>query len=115
MECELPLFYSHWEVTARKSHTCCECIAPINPGERHFVASGMWPDGDKPKRFRQHLLCEKACEYVRDYFNDDCIGFGQLFEWIGSEAYNLKEFKNSEKGKTFRKMIADIKRRERNS
>lgn len=115
MECEVPLFYSHAEVVARKEHRCCECTASILPGEKHFTAVGKWVDfnNGKIRRYRQHIVCEKACEFVRDHFNDyDCIGFGELFQWIGEEAYGLKEFKGYDDGKTFRSMIAKIRRRE---
>lgn len=115
MECEIPLFYTHDEVVARKVHRCCECIAPIAVGEKHFIATGKWPDDKYPKRFRQHFACEKACEYIRDKFNDwECIGFGYLFEWIGSESYDcMRDNKTQPEVKTFRDMIAKIRRRER--
>lgn len=112
MECELPAFYATEEVCAAKVHKCCECIAPIEVGEKHLICTGKW-DGTID-RYRQHLLCAQACMMVRDEFNDDCIGFGQLFEWGGSEAYGwMKDSKTEGRVKDLRNMIAKIIRRER--
>lgn len=112
MECEIPEFYVTSELRAMKQHGCCECSAPIEIGERHFIGRGKW-DG-KFSAYRQHLLCEKTCEFVRDHFNDnECLGFGTLFEWIHEDGWEMRNFKNSENGRTLRKLIAGIKRRER--
>lgn len=111
MECELPQFYQATEVRAAYVHVCCECDAPIQGGEVHLLCKGKW-DG-KFNSYRQHLLCAEACMMVRDNFNDDCIGFGQLFEWGGSEAYGwMQDNKTDPKVKDLRKMIAKIRRRE---
>jgi hypothetical protein len=112
MECEIPQFYATSEPIARKVHRCCECVAPIEIGERHFLGRGKWDD--KFNAYRQHTLCEKACEFVRDNFNgDECIGFGTLFEWLHEEVYELRRFKESEKGRQLRTMVAKIIKRER--
>ncbi len=79
MSCELPTFYSHSEPIARKRHLCCECSAPILPGEKHFRGAGKW-DGDFHEH-RQHLVCMEACITIRDdFYGGECIGFGCLKE-----------------------------------
>lgn len=109
-ECVVPDFYSHSEPVARKQHVCCECHAPILPGEKHFSYRGKW-DGYMMTG-RQHLLCMKACMYIRDNMNDDeCIGFGGLFEWLGEYRFDLRDTKKEHP--VFRSMLARIKWRKR--
>jgi hypothetical protein len=114
MECEIPQFYQATEQIARKEYDCCECSAKIKTGEMYLKAVGKW-DG-RFDQWRQHLLCARACEFVRDKdWNDGCVGFGMLFEWIHDEAYDLKDFRrNDPEARQFRDMIAKIKWRERN-
>ncbi len=80
-ECEIPDYYVCTERVARKVHKCCECSAPILVGEKHLEVSASWEG--RPDRYRQHLLCEQACEFVRDKgLNDDeCLYYGELKEW----------------------------------
>ncbi len=80
-ECELPQYYRCAEHTARKIHDCCECSAPIVPGEKYLQINACWEN--RPGVYRQHLLCQAACETVRDSgMNDDeCLAFGELYEF----------------------------------
>lgn len=114
MECEIPTFYSHAEVKARKVHVCCECAAPIPVGENHFFVTGKWEG--KIDRYRQHLLCEQACEFIRDNFEyEDCIGYGSLWDWYGENKDWLDNpiHKLKPDAQMFRAMMAKIIRRER--
>ena len=78
--CEIPEFYECSTPIARKQHKCCECSAPIMPGERYVYCVGKW-SGDFGS-YRQHWLCAEACEFIRDHLNDrECIGFGELQEF----------------------------------
>lgn len=109
MECDIPQFYAWSILTARKQHDCCECSAKINPGEKYFRCSGKW-DG-LISSYKQHLLCEQACEFIRDEIENECIPFGSLFEWLKNEDY-LKHYKKDIEVKDLRVMIAKIRRRE---
>lgn len=112
MICELPKFWDYAEPVAKKQHKCCECSAPILKGEKHFHGWGKWDWG--MESFRQHLLCEQACELIRDEFEDgDCIGFGTLFEWYDEARRDLQRHKQEPTVKRLRSLIAQIKRRER--
>lgn len=110
MECDIPEFYRITEPVARKDHECCECNARIKKGEKHFQVTGKW-EGEISS-FRQHFLCMEACMYIRDHLDDECIPFGTLFEYLGE--YLCKGNKYCAEIVPFRKMIAGIKRRERN-
>lgn len=78
--CEWPEFFTTKWPVAKKDHKCCECRAPIKVGERYGNFTGKWP-GDKIRTYKQHLICEMACRYIRDKFQDgECIGFGELWE-----------------------------------
>lgn len=39
---EAPSCYTMTVRTARKQHTCCECLGNIQPGERYNYHSGVW-------------------------------------------------------------------------
>jgi hypothetical protein len=80
-DCEIAQYYKAQERTARKQHECCECSAPILSGERYLEVRACWEN--RPDVYRQHILCEKACEFVRDSgINDDeCLYYGGLKEW----------------------------------
>ncbi len=81
-QCMRPDFCECHERTARKQHRCCECSAPIMPGDKYISVAGKW-EGDF-STYKHHWLCAEACEYIRDHFNDnDCIGFSTLKEWYG--------------------------------
>lgn len=111
-DCEVPQFYSHEERVARKAHKCCECTAPIEAGEKHFFVTGKW-DGTI-NRYRQHFICEKACEYVRDNFQDfECLSYGALWEYFCDAKEWLREHKRTPDVKAFRSLIAQIRWRER--
>ena len=113
-ECELPEFYQASEQTARKEYRCCECSARVLKGERYLLAVGKW--GGVFNKYRQHTLCARACEFIRDsLWNDgECIGFGELFNWINTDAWGMKDWNRKKPDhKEFRAMIARIKWRER--
>lgn len=110
MECEIPEFYSTSTPRARKAHVCCECGSDIFKGEKHFQATGKW-DG-AISSYRQHLICERACEFIRDHIDYECIGYGTLFEYCGGVDY-FKHYKKELKYRTFRHLIARIRWRER--
>lgn len=113
MECDIrPEFYQWCEPVARKVHKCVECYVPINIGEKHFKSWGKW-DGDFIVN-RQHLLCCQACEFIRDEIEDgECIGFGELFEFVCEYRIDLDENKHKQPWKELRSMIAKIKWRKR--
>lgn len=110
MECEIPDFYSTSTPKARKPHVCCECSGSIFKGERHFQVTGKWEG--QISSFRQHLICERACEFIRDKIADECIGYGTLFEFCNDEGY-FKYTKHDPKIKSFRHLIARILWRKR--
>lgn len=112
--CEPLTMYRWSEPVAKNPHRCCECSAPIANGEKHFSWSGKL-DADFDHG-RQHLLCMEACEFIRDELNDgECIGFGSLMEEWSDMRWQYDRLRDREKPawKRLRKMIADIKRRER--
>ncbi len=80
-DCEIAQYYHTKERTARKEHGCCECTAKILVGEKYLEIRACWEG--RPCVERQHLLCEKACEFVRDngLHDDECLYFGELSEW----------------------------------
>lgn len=109
--CEWPDFFSSRYPRARKVYKCCECLGPILPKEQYGYHVGKW--NGKVKSFRQHLLCEKACVYIRDKFNaGECIGFSDLWEWVRDEG-SLGNHKKDPDVREFRKIVAGIKRRQR--
>ncbi len=83
-DCELPQYYVCKEPVARKPHKCCECSAPILPGEQYLQVNASWDN--RPCVERQHKLCQKACEFVRDkgLNDDDCLAFGEFQDWYGT-------------------------------
>lgn len=110
--CEMPLFFSERWPVARKEHKCCECGQPIFAGEKYGSFSGKWShafDGGM-QVFKQHLECEEACRFIRDYLNsDECIGFGELFEtWADFLTLNTPDFTLSEKAKQYRSIMAKV-------
>lgn len=115
-DCELPEYYECKERVARKPHKCCECSAPIKIKEKHLVVSTCYEG--RPGRYRQHALCQQACEFVRDQgINDDeCLYFGGLQEfyggWIKDGSSNSEPI---EIRRTLWRMMLGINRRERKS
>lgn len=108
--CELPAFYFTKEITAKKEHICCECKAPILRNEKYLLCKGKW--GNSIDLFRQHLLCAEACEFIRDNLNDECVPFGDLFEWFRNES-SYKFTKNNPDSKKIRQLMVKIIRRQR--
>lgn len=115
--CTIPEFYSYTEPVARKRHACCECSAPILPGEKYFRAAGSW-EGEFGTHC-QHLLCMEAAMFIRDHFNDgECIGFGTLQESFsemrGGRAQDRTRAANDPKLRRLRSLMARILWREHN-
>lgn len=111
--CEIAKVYQCSEVVARKRHACCECSAPIIAGELHLKVFGIWSFGKQS--FRQHLACMEACMLIRDELNDgECIGFGDLFEFIGEMGSDFRTDRDKEPIKRLRHLVAAIRLRERN-
>lgn len=110
-ECSIPDFYTHSEPVARKRYRCVECSAPILKGEQHFKCTGKW-DGDLSTH-RQHLLCMEACMLIRDEIEHECIGFGELRDWVGEYHFDLKAYKTKPSVKKLRSLLARIRLRER--
>ena len=109
MYCEVPSFFSYSYPISRKEHRCCECLAPISKGEKYGKFTGMWCG--EIQTYKQHIICEAACVYIRKNMNDDeCIGFGDLFYYL-SELKWCTNYKKKHIG--FRKMVAEIKKRKR--
>jgi len=111
-DCELPSYYVWKEPVARKPHKCCECDAPILPGEKYLQVNCAW-DGE-PYVYRQHLLCAEACELVRDSgMNDgECVYYGGLWEfWSESRGKWWPENQRDCRRKLWRLMLR-IRRRE---
>lgn len=114
-DCEIAQYYLATYRIARKSHECVECSAPIDPGEKYLEVRACWDN--RPDVYRQHLLCQQACEYVRDKgLNDDeCIYYGGLKdwykEWIRYGWGNLDSM--PEERSAMWRFILNIKRRER--
>jgi hypothetical protein len=114
LDCEVPEFYHCSEPTAAKAHKCCECRVPIDKGEKHLYCR-MKFDGSF-YHYRQHLLCARACEFIRDEFldkfEDGCVPFGELL----SEFREMRSFRNDkteDRWKELRGMMAEILRRKR--
>ena len=84
----------------------CECRAPINVGEKHLKFAGLWHG--KFDSYRQHMLCRELCMAIRDAH--ECLYFGALKHDRGEVRELLAD---RPKNPTFRKMFADILRRER--
>jgi hypothetical protein len=70
-ECDEPSVFQAKTVKARKYHACVECHEPIEPGERHEVASGLW-DG----KWLRHRTCLACVAIGRDF----CCGRWQIGE-----------------------------------
>lgn len=73
---------------ARKQHCCCECLAPIEPGEHYMETTGVW-DG-RADRFRQCLFCGElmslASSHPSVFHEDDAPTFDGLFAWLSDMA-----------------------------
>ncbi len=108
--CEMPIFFSAAWPVARKEHTCCECYGPILKGEKYGSFTGKWhhhADG-KVETYKQHLDCEDACRFIRDYMNGgECIGFGELLDCWRDYIY-WKRTDLTPKEKDFRSIMARV-------
>lgn len=83
MTCELPKVCSEREVTARKSHVCCECRKPIPPGVRYVRTSGIW---DTARTFKTCVRCHRlrtaAIKKYPPMFVEEGPAFGELRDWL---------------------------------
>lgn len=77
--CEIPEFYSVSWPKAKKEHACCECGSKILIGEKYCRVNAKWEGVVATEK--QHLECEEACRYYRDFINHECLSFGELFEY----------------------------------
>lgn len=100
--CEMPEWYSVKWPKAKKEYVCVECNSKILIGEKYLYAAEKW-DGEV-QTHQQHLDCEEACRYIRDFILDDCIGFGSLLE----DDY-WSDGKSDQKQKDFRSIMAKVK------
>ncbi|NIO30184.1 MAG: hypothetical protein GTN75_00120 [Gemmatimonadetes bacterium] len=69
---------------ARKRHKCCECVAPIEPGEWYQHAEGVYDDG----RFWSVRTCE-VCHRIRKSLVRGSFIYGEL--WNAIEEYYCKD------------------------
>lgn len=60
--------------TARKAHVCCECHAPIQPGEQYEYTSGIWDR--EPNTYKTCSFCRE----VRNHFACDGWIFERLWD-----------------------------------
>lgn len=113
-ECEIAKYYVAIYRVARKQHECCECAVPIEPKEKYLQVNACW-DGS-PDVYRQHLLCQQACEFIRDsgLNDDDCIYYGGLKEWYDdwTRGFHSQEGELEQRQKMWGFMLR-IARRER--
>lgn len=111
-DCEIAQYYKWIFRVARKPHECCECTAPIDPGEKYLQVNACWEN--HPGTYRQHVLCMEACEFVRDAgLNDDeCLYYGGLTEWYRDWVHEPWQADAENRSKLWRMMLR-ITRRER--
>lgn len=107
-DCELPGFYAEAFPVARKAHRCCECQAPIDPGEKH-LRYAMKYDGTMDYG-RQHMLCRELC-MLMNYEGDGCCPFGGMKDTFREKDWPLDKYDPLHK--KARTLMAGILRRER--
>jgi hypothetical protein len=90
LECDPPEFYSEDFPAAGKVHRCCECKAPIVPGEKHLYARGK-SEGDFWAE-RQHMLCSELCMLMNRAGDEECCPFGFMKEAF-SEGWDGEGFR----------------------
>lgn len=79
---EYPEVYEEYDVTARKTHRCCECDGQILKGETYRMIKGLW-DGN----WRTYKTCPE-CHTLRNAVSatithwEDQVTFGDLYEHI---------------------------------
>lgn len=112
-DCELPQYYVCKDRTARKEHPCCECAAPILKGEKYLQINASWDH--QPDVYRQHHLCQAACEFVRDSgINDsECVYYGGLKEYWTDSRSGFFATEDREDRKKLWFLMLKIYRRER--
>ena len=75
--------YRETERTARKAHTCCECMATIDPGERYVVCSGV-SEGEGWS-YKLCAFCHALFGQIwmiPDWVPEDGPSFGGLCAWL---------------------------------
>lgn len=113
-ECEIAQYYICKEHIARKPHVCCECTAPIDVGEQYLQVNACWEG--RPDVYRQHKLCQEACELIRDkgMNGDGCLYFGELKEfWPDSYGIGWRTDVEEEDRRKLWQLMLRITRRER--
>lgn len=107
-DCEIPEFYGEGFPVARKPHRCCECLAPIEPGEKHLRWAAKW-DGDLYYG-RQHMLCRELCMFMNQE-GDGCCPFGGMKDTFREEDWHLDKYDDLHR--KARTLMAGILKRER--
>jgi hypothetical protein len=108
--CELPEFYAEDFPEARKTYRCCECEAPILPGEKHLHARGK-SDGEF-WHSRQHMLCRELCMLMNTESDGCCYFGGMKDEWHDGDWWHLDDTDKPPKS-IARTLYARILKRER--
>jgi hypothetical protein len=67
--------WSQWRIARKIGKPCCECLEPINPGERYEMVSGKWDGEFLSFKFCSFCSAERD-RYARD--NEWTPAFGQL-------------------------------------
>lgn len=69
--------------TARKRHTCCECMAAIDPGERYASIGVVWEG--TAETFKLCAFCHALFGQIwriPDWVPEDGPSFGSLCAWL---------------------------------
>lgn len=111
-DCEIPTVYNTSEPKARKVYACCECSAPINIGEKHFHGTGIWEG--KFASYRQHLACCEACMVIRQFNDNECIGFGGMKSYASEYRFGIEDAveRGDANAKRLAELLEAIERRE---
>lgn len=75
--------YRETRRTARKAHTCCECMATIDPGERYAVIDIVWEG--TAETFKKCLFCTALSRLSWElcgYDEDNAAPHGDLCAWL---------------------------------
>ena len=75
---------------ARKQHHCCECPAPIVPGEIYEYASGVWEG--RGQSFKTCTPCAEVREQlVQDLMDLNFLDSMPIFGHLQSEMHDFYE------------------------
>lgn len=102
--CDMPAVFRQKERVARKEHKCCECRAPIVPGETYTYSSGIWDGGASD--FKQCQICAEVFSAAGASEDDpeDCPCFTGLREWVGGYFSSTEE-----RSRTIQRIANDLK------